>query len=339
LLWKQGIDVNLVIVGKQGWMMESLTDSIEAHKELGQRLFWMAGISDEYLETIYAAGSCLIAASEGEGFGLPLIEAAQHQIPIIVRDIPVFKEVVGEHGFYFTGLAPEDLANGVRAWLALDKIGKAPQSSAMPRLTWKDSAQQLLGSMLLGERQREWMPDGVYRFRGNDPRLKTMVGQCVGSDLISTGQPGYLVFGPYIPLASGKYKVVIYGSLGKKGAKGARADVVAEKANVFFAKSSLNISDRDECLATLSISLETPYKDVEIRVWVEDQPDIVISSLEIHPANASELRIKQEKLHIEFVEKKEIKTLMHSDKQYLVISAPVDMYTKYNNKTKRKKRN
>lgn len=169
LLWKQGADVNLVIVGKQGWMMESLIDSIKTHNELDQRLFWMAGISDEYLEKIYAASSCLIAASEGEGFGLPLIEAAQHKLPIIARDIPVFREVVGEHGFYFTGLTPNALANSVNEWLALDIAGQAPQSGNMPWLTWKQSAQNLLDVILSDQNHQQ----GLYSPENNVSHIAT----------------------------------------------------------------------------------------------------------------------------------------------------------------------
>ena len=79
LLWTQGINVNLVIVGKGGWLVDKLIDKIRQHPELNQRLFWLEGISDEYLEKVYVAITCLIAPSEGEGFGLPLIEAAQHK--------------------------------------------------------------------------------------------------------------------------------------------------------------------------------------------------------------------------------------------------------------------
>ena len=116
-LWEQGLDANLVIVGNQGWNMESLADRLRHHPEQGKRLFWLEGISDEYLEKIYAASTCLIAASEGEGFGLPLIEAAQHKLPIIARDIPVFREVAGEHAHYFNGLEPQVLADAIKHWL------------------------------------------------------------------------------------------------------------------------------------------------------------------------------------------------------------------------------
>ena len=140
LLWAQKIDVNLVFVGKKGWMVDDLAALINNHAELGKRLFWLDGISDEYLGHIYAASTCLLSASEGEGFGLPLIEAAKQHIPVLVRDLPVFREVAGSHAFYFEGLAPQDLADGVLQWLALHQNAKAPDSKAIPILTWRQSA-------------------------------------------------------------------------------------------------------------------------------------------------------------------------------------------------------
>ncbi|BBJ22922.1 glycosyltransferase [Candidatus Nitrotoga sp. AM1P] len=153
-IWAENVDVNLVIVGKQGWMMESLVDRLRQHPELGKRLFWLDGISDEYLEKIYTASTCLIAASAGEGFGLPLIEAAQHKKPIIARDIPVFREVAGEHAFYFSGLAPLALARAISEWLTLNANGLAPQSIGMSWLTWQQSAEQLLTRVLTSRNQQ-----------------------------------------------------------------------------------------------------------------------------------------------------------------------------------------
>ncbi len=148
LLWERGEDVNLVVVGKQGWMMEKLCERMAAHPEKSKRLFWMNGISDEMLLKLYAASSALLSPSEGEGFGLPLIEAAQHGIPIVARSLPVFREVAGEHAYYFDGLAPQDLADAIQAWLLLQREGKAPQSTGMPWLTWDQSARQVLDGLV-----------------------------------------------------------------------------------------------------------------------------------------------------------------------------------------------
>jgi glycosyltransferase involved in cell wall biosynthesis len=144
LLWQQGVDANYIIVGSQGWMVDELVAKLRNHPELNQRLFWFDDISDEYLTQIYAVSSCLIAASFGEGFGLPLIEAAQHKLPIIARDIPVFKEVAGQHAFYFCGQHPEDLATAIQQWFTLYETQKHPVSTQMPWLKWRESANNLL---------------------------------------------------------------------------------------------------------------------------------------------------------------------------------------------------
>lgn len=143
MLWTQGINVNLVIVGKHGWLVDKLVGKIKRHPELNRRLFWLEGISDEYLEKVYAVCSCLLSSSFDEGFGLPLIEAAQYKKPIIARDIPVFREVAGEHAFYFNGLLPENLAGAITAWLVLYSTKMNPKSEGMRCSTWQESAQQL----------------------------------------------------------------------------------------------------------------------------------------------------------------------------------------------------
>jgi glycosyltransferase involved in cell wall biosynthesis len=147
-LWATGAQVNLVIIGKKGWMVDELVNHIESHPELNKRLFWLDSISDEYLDKIYSASTCLIAASDGEGFGLPLIEAARRHVPIIARDISVFKEVAGEHAFYYKASKPEDMTQAIQRWLELFAKDQHPRSDQMPWLTWKESAQSVLKTLL-----------------------------------------------------------------------------------------------------------------------------------------------------------------------------------------------
>ncbi|MFB8831475.1 glycosyltransferase [Azotobacter sp. CWF10] len=135
--------MNLVVMGKQGWGAEEVAERLHSHAECGKRLVWFDGISDECMERVCAASTCLIAASEGEDLGLPLIEAAKHKLPIIARDIPLFRELAGEHAYYFSGLGGQDLATAIDDWLQLHGEGRQPKSDAMPWLTWKESAEQL----------------------------------------------------------------------------------------------------------------------------------------------------------------------------------------------------
>ena len=157
-LWADGRDVNLVLVGKQGWLVEQLVDQLRSHSELGRRLFWLEGISDEYLAKVYASATCLISPSEGEGFGLPLIEAAQLGLPIIATDIPIFREVAGNCATYFSGNDATSLARVVDDWIAQWRSGRIPDVSAMPWLTWEQSAEQLKRVVCAGEWGMQWAP-------------------------------------------------------------------------------------------------------------------------------------------------------------------------------------
>ena len=171
MLWDEGIDVNLVIVGKEGWtglpdtMRRDLPETVErlrTHPELNKRLFWLEGVSDEYLEDVYAASKGLIAASYGEGFGLPLIEAAQRGVPVIARDLPVFREVVGEHAFYFEGNQPQALATRILDWLTLFADDRPPKPIGRHWNSWDSSATQLCEVMLSGYWYRDLVPSQVH---------------------------------------------------------------------------------------------------------------------------------------------------------------------------------
>jgi glycosyltransferase involved in cell wall biosynthesis len=147
-LWLEGGDYNLVLVGQQGWKTEKLAERLQGHPELGRRLFWLQCVSDAFLERIYSVCTCLIAASLNEGFGLPLIEAARHGIPIIARDIPVFREVACSHAFFFSGVSPHDLASAIKQWLAIYQEGYQPNSRLISWSTWQESTQRLCNSLL-----------------------------------------------------------------------------------------------------------------------------------------------------------------------------------------------
>lgn len=160
LLWQQGVDANLVIVGRAGWQglptsqqrsIPQLLERLANHPEQGRRLFWLDGPSDEFLERVYAQVDGLLAASEDEGFGLPLIEAAQKELPILARDIPVFREVAGDHACYFHAQEPQQLADAITQWI---RQGFKPSSIGMPWLTWQQSADNLQ-RLLLSDMPKE----------------------------------------------------------------------------------------------------------------------------------------------------------------------------------------
>jgi glycosyltransferase involved in cell wall biosynthesis len=143
-LWAEGEDFSLVMVGKAGWLTERLSDYIRRHPEFGRRLFWFAAADDRVLAGLYRAADGVLNPSQGEGFGLPLVEAARYDLPVLARDLPVFREVAGEHVRYFG----DDLRGSWRDWLGELRNGTALHSGGIPACDWEQSARELLSEAL-----------------------------------------------------------------------------------------------------------------------------------------------------------------------------------------------
>lgn len=156
LLWEQGQQLQLVIVGKHGWNVDGLAQRLKQHPEQGKRLHWLHFVSDALLITLYQKATVLLMASEGEGFGLPFIEAAQYGLPVIARDIPVFREIGSEHAFYFQGLDGRSLAAAIQQWLLLFADNKAPKSVGIRWLTWRECTECIKAFILQGDAYGAW---------------------------------------------------------------------------------------------------------------------------------------------------------------------------------------
>ena len=138
-LWKRGYNYQLAIIGKPGWKTQTLQSYINNHKELDQRLFWQKDASDQFIDQVFQRIFGLISASKGEGFGLPLIEAAAYGKPILARDIPVFREtnIVTS---YFDDDNCQILSNHIHNWFHRDNSNASPGSQLH---TWKSSTDVL----------------------------------------------------------------------------------------------------------------------------------------------------------------------------------------------------
>ncbi len=143
-LWSEGQDIKLVLVGKFGWNIDGLAEKLRCHQQAGVKLFWLEGISDQYLQKLYETCDALIMASVGEGFGLPLIEAASYDLPLLATDLAVFREVAGDYAYYFNGFTAREIKAGLVEWLGLYQNQQHPVSTEMPYVTWQESAFQLL---------------------------------------------------------------------------------------------------------------------------------------------------------------------------------------------------
>ncbi len=148
-LWKEGYNFNLVFVGKEGWMMGDFIYYISKHPEKNKRFFYLGQVSDDMLEHLYKDASATIMASEGEGFGIPIVESAYHKIPIIARDIPVFREVAKEGAYYFENTKDENvLAKAILDWYELYKQNKHPKPDSVKIMSWEEHTEILKKELL-----------------------------------------------------------------------------------------------------------------------------------------------------------------------------------------------
>ncbi len=88
---------SLVIVGRRGWLYDSIFSSAEA-LGLGNQLHWVEDVTPADLPAVYNGAVALILPSFYEGFGLPPLEAMACGVPTIVSNRGSLPEVVGDAG-------------------------------------------------------------------------------------------------------------------------------------------------------------------------------------------------------------------------------------------------
>jgi len=157
-LWDQGSIFNLVIVGKEGWvdLPQSQRRTIPAtvmrlrqHPLRDRRLFWFEAASDALLHSLYGRAQGLISASYGEGFGIPLVEAARAGLSLLVRDLPVFREVTEGRASFFSEKADRaELSTAIDLFLRRLEAGTPEGEAAkLPCQSWRQSTAQLVHAL------------------------------------------------------------------------------------------------------------------------------------------------------------------------------------------------
>ena len=137
-LLAQGRNVELLLVGRRGWADDALFRRLHDHPQRGARLNWLEDADDGVLAAAYRDSDLLLMASHGEGYGLPIGEAARAGCGLLLRDIPVFREVGGNAASYFSGNRGTDLAVAIGDWL--DRPDQRPDPAAKHWATWEKSA-------------------------------------------------------------------------------------------------------------------------------------------------------------------------------------------------------
>ncbi len=149
-LWAQGSQLQLVIVGKPGWMCDDLIERMRSHPEAGKRLHYLGQADDSVLARQYADCDVLLFPTRAEGFGLPILEAAAHGMPVLANDLPVLREIAEGYATFSRMSDAIEIAQAVLAWYEAAQAGTAPSSAGLSMQSWQESSDQLLRVLVDG---------------------------------------------------------------------------------------------------------------------------------------------------------------------------------------------
>jgi glycosyltransferase-like protein len=106
--------------------------------QLGVAPVMLGPVEHARLPALVAGAAVLAMASTKEGFGLAAMEALAAGVPVVLRDLPVLREVFD--GAAWFGVGPAGLAGAVRAALAGDDRRRAAGRDLAARHTWTAAA-------------------------------------------------------------------------------------------------------------------------------------------------------------------------------------------------------
>ena len=129
-------EMKLVIVGPS----LSETEGANLNKVLGEGN-WKAlpTQTDVELNSLYRDAFAHVVASSMEGFGMTILESMAQATPVIVNDIPIFHEVAGNAGSYFSANSPDSLLAAIE-FLRIESNYKRMSQLALNRsleISWE----------------------------------------------------------------------------------------------------------------------------------------------------------------------------------------------------------
>lgn len=106
----------LAIVGNDGGDRAAVVAQVEA-LGLGDLVTMIAHADDTAVRALYAGAHLLAFPSRYEGFGIPILEAMAADLPMVLADTPVFRELTLGEGAYFPVDDPDAAAAAIaRVW-------------------------------------------------------------------------------------------------------------------------------------------------------------------------------------------------------------------------------
>jgi len=107
--------------------------------------------------------------------------------------------------------------------------------------------------------------------------MMTQVGRNENGNLIANGSNGFLIYGPYVEMPAGEYKIIIYGN----STKGFVFDVVSDQGEREYFEMEKDHGQGDGILLVQDFHLPHRVRNFEVRIRVAENSDMKISGYKI----------------------------------------------------------
>ncbi len=98
ILWREGLDFELVFVGGNAWAAEAVRERIDRLAAEGRPISARSAVSDDDLARLYGRARFSVFPSLNEGFGLPVAESIAVGVPVVTSDFGSMREIAEPGG-------------------------------------------------------------------------------------------------------------------------------------------------------------------------------------------------------------------------------------------------
>jgi glycosyltransferase involved in cell wall biosynthesis len=141
---ERGIDCKLVIVGRKGWLYDTLFARI-GELGLSNDVIFTGFVPDEELPFIYDGARVFAYLSLFEGFGLPPLEAMACGVPVVTSNTTSLPEVVADAGIAVPPTAVAEVAEALVSVLGSEDTAAAMREKGLARalsFSWESAARE-----------------------------------------------------------------------------------------------------------------------------------------------------------------------------------------------------
>jgi glycosyltransferase involved in cell wall biosynthesis len=146
LLQREGVEWDLVLAGKRGWLSEHLYD-LARQGGFAERVHFLGYVPEDEAQALMQNARFFAFPSLFEGFGLPVLEAQQKGVPVMCSNNSALPEVAGDAAIL---VDPDDVEAIADAMLQLSQDEALRQKliaagyENLKRFSWEKAAKETL---------------------------------------------------------------------------------------------------------------------------------------------------------------------------------------------------